>query len=62
MVTVPVGVIFVPVELSDTVTVQVDELGWVTGLGLQLMVTVAPRLLTVRVEVPELLAWTESPP
>lgn len=61
-VTVPVGVITVPVELSVTVTVQVAVPFEATLEGEQLTETVTLLLSMVTLAVPELVAWTESPP
>lgn len=59
--TVPVGVMMFPVEVSETVAVQV--LAWFTAttLGVQVTVVVVVRLSTVRANSPELLLCVESP-
>ncbi len=58
---VPVGVIVVPDEVSETVAVQVD--GAFTASGeTQLIVIEVVRLATERAKPPELVAWSESPP
>ena len=61
--TVPVGVIVVPDEVSETVTVQVAVLPPGPTLeGEQLTDTLTVLLLAVMVAVPELPAWVVSPP
>lgn len=52
--TVLVGVIAVPGDVSVTVAVQVVAWLTTTGLGVQLMLVAVERLLTVRLKVPEL--------
>src|SRR6266436_2996125 len=59
--TVPVGVRKVPAaDVSVTVTVQVEPVLTVTGLG-QLIVVVVVRGLTVMLAVPLLAVWVVSP-
>src|SRR3989442_6680710 len=60
--TVPVGVLGVPVSVSLTVAVQVVDCPTTTDAGLQLTLVPVERLLTVTVVVPELPAWVVSPP
>ncbi len=59
---VPVGVTGVPGDVSVTVAVQ--EVGAFTGSGLgeQLMLVEAERLLAVRLKLLELITWSVSPP
>ncbi len=59
-VTVPVGVIAVPSDVSVTVTVQVEA--WLTTTGVVQLTAVDVDLrLTVMLVVPLLGAWDESP-
>ena len=59
--TVPVGVLGVPLSVSVTVAVQV--VGWpTTDAGVQPTLVLVERLLTVTVVVPELPLWVVSPP
>jgi len=59
--TVPVGVLAVPGELSATVALH--ELPWPTATGDEHeTVVVVPRRLTVIVPVPVLMSWVVSPP
>jgi hypothetical protein len=60
--TVPVGVLGVPVSVSLTVAVQVVDCPMTTDAGLQLTLVLVERLLTVTRLVPELPAWVVSPP
>ncbi len=60
--TVPVGVVAVPGEVSATVAVQVDDEPTWTDAGLQVTVVVVVRRLTVTVALPVLVACVESPP
>src|SRR2546425_1075271 len=60
--TVPVGVLGVPVSVSLTVAVQVVDCPTTTDAGLQLTLVLVERLLTVTMLVPELPAWVVSPP
>ena len=53
-VTVPVGAVDVPAEVSYTVTVHVVVLLIATGLGVQLMLVNVERVVTVSATVPEL--------
>ncbi len=53
-VTVPLGVVFVPVEVSVTVTVQVEGVFTVSGEE-QFMLIDVVRLLTVRLKMLELV-------
>jgi len=59
--TVPVGALAVPTDVS--VTVPVHVVGELTGIeaGVQLTAVVVVRLLTVRTVVPELVACVPSP-
>ncbi len=58
---VPVGVIVVPEEMSDTVAEQV--VGAFTGSGEeQLTLVLVERFMADRTKVPELAEWSESPP
>ncbi len=61
-VTVPVGVLVVPDEVSETVAVQVVGAFATTGLVEQLTVAEVERLLTDKLKVPEPLLWSVSPP
>ncbi len=61
-VTVPVGVLVVPDEVSETVAAQVVGAFTTTGLVEQLTVAEVERLLTDKLKVPELLLWSVSPP
>jgi len=61
-VTVPVGVLAVPLSVSVTVAVQVVEPSTGTVAGLQLTAVEVERFVTVTVVVPELATWVESPP
>ncbi len=54
-VTVPVGVVAVPLEVSVTVAVQVVGAFTTTGLVEQLTVIEVVRLFTVRLKLPELV-------
>jgi len=56
-VTVPVGVIAVPVEVSVTVAVQLVAWPMKTVDGVQATVVVVVRTVTVTVVLPELEAW-----
>ncbi len=59
--TVPLGVLDVPGEMSVTVAVQV--LAWPTTTGVsQLTAVEVVRALTVMEALPELVAWVVSPP
>jgi hypothetical protein len=60
--TVPVGVLGVPVSVSLTVAVQVVACPTTMDAGLQLTLVLVERLLTVTRLVPELPAWVVSPP
>jgi len=53
-VTVPVGVILVPVEVSVTVALQLVELPSLTGLVVHVTVMLVLRLVAVTAAVPEL--------
>ena len=59
-VTVPLGVIGVPVSLSVTVAVQVVETPAGTVGGVQSTVVIVERLVTITVSAPLLPAWIES--
>ncbi len=52
-VTVPVGVVAVPPEVSVTVAVQVVGVFAITGLMVQLTLVEVVRLFTVRLKLPE---------
>ena len=52
---VPVGVVLVPKSVSATVAVQVEGPFTTSGEGVQLMLVVVERLLSVRLKVPELV-------
>ncbi len=54
-VTVPVGVIFVPAEVSVTVTVQVVAAFTGSVAGEQVTLVEVERLMTARLKVPELV-------
>ncbi len=54
-VTVPVGVIFVPVDVSVTVAVQVVGAFTAIGFGAQVTLVLVERLFTVRLRLPELV-------
>ncbi len=54
-VTVPVGVIFVPVEVSVRVAVHVEDALTGSVTGVQVTVVLVERLLTVRLKVLELV-------
>ena len=60
-VTAPVGVKPVPGAVSVTVAVQVVVWPSVTVEGMQFTVVAVLRRLMVRVAVPELAVWVESP-
>ncbi len=53
--TVPVGVIAVPVDVSETVAVHDEAWFTTSGLGLQLTLVEVVRWLTVRLKVLELV-------
>lgn len=59
--TIPVGVMAVPVEVSVIVAVQVVGALTTTELGLQTTAVVVLRFPTVRLKVPELPLWVGSP-
>ena len=54
--TVPPGVVFVPVSVSVTVAVQVVAVLRLSGLGVQLTAVEVERALTVRLVLPLLAA------
>lgn len=60
-VTVPVGVINVPGDVSVTVAWQVVETPGCTKLGEQVTLVDVVRLVTVKSNVPELPEWLGSP-
>jgi len=61
--TVPVGVVFVPVApVSVTVAVQVEGTPTATDVGTHEIVVVVVRPVTVSVNEPLLVAWVVSPP
>jgi len=60
--TVPVGAMIVPGEVSVTVTVQVEAWATATVLGEQTTAVLVFRLLTVTLAEPELPRWVASPP
>ena len=59
--TVPAGVLGVPGEVSFTEAVHVEDWPIWTEAGLQTTVVEVVRLLTVRLELPELAECVESP-
>ena len=59
--TVPAGVLGVPGEVSFTEAVHVEDCPIWTEAGLQTIVVEVVRLLTVRLELPELAVCVESP-
>ncbi len=59
--TVPLGVLAVPVSVSLTVAVQVLALPTDTLAGVQLTVVVVVRVVAVTLVVPELARWLSSP-
>lgn len=61
-VTMPVGVMAVPGDVSLTVTVHVVDCPTVTMAGLQVMDVLVVRSVTVTFALPLLPVWTESPP
>jgi hypothetical protein len=60
-VTVPVGVINMPGDVSVTVAWQVVETPGCTKLGEQVTLVEVVRLVTVKLNVPELPEWSGSP-
>ena len=60
-VTLPVGVIAVPGEVSVIVTTQLVTLFTTMVVGWHEMVVVVERLVTVMVALPELALWLVSP-
>jgi hypothetical protein len=60
--TVPVGVLAVPVSVSETVAVHVDAEPTTTGFGAHDTPVEVERVLTVSRVVPELIPWAPSPP
>ncbi len=60
-VTVPVGVPAVPVEVSETIAVQVVGAFTATVAGVQVTLVEVVRLFTVRLKLPELETWSLSP-
>ncbi len=61
-VTMPVGVVAVPAEVSLTVAVQVVRVFTGSEAGVQLMLVDVARLLTVSAKLAEPLLWSVSPP
>ncbi len=59
--TVPAGVPDVPGEVSFTEAVQVEDWPIWTEAGLQTIIVEVARLLTARLELPELAECVESP-
>jgi len=59
--TVPAGVLGVPGEVSFTEAVQVEDWPIWTEAGLQTIIVEVVRLLTARLELPELAECVESP-
>ena len=59
--TVPAGVLGVPGEVSFTEAVHVEDWPIWTEAGLQTIVVEVVRLLTARLELPELAECVESP-
>ena len=60
--TVPVGALVVPPEVSVTVEVQVEGDPTETEVGVQLTAVVVVRVVTVTANVPELARWFVSLP
>ncbi len=61
----PVGVLFVPASVSDTVAVHVDALPTVTELGEHATDVEVERFataVTAKLALPPLAAWVLSPP
>ena len=61
-VTVPVGVLVVPTDVSVTVAVHEVACPTNTVVGVHTTVVVVVRLLTVTLALPVLVAWVASPP
>jgi hypothetical protein len=60
-VTVPVGVVWVPVAVSVTVAVQVVDCPTATVPGEQPTLVEVERVVTLTLVLPLLAAWVESP-